>query len=252
MPNPAAPFNSRARARFAPPLRWAGVCLLVTLALSACHDASGDPVAAIVAEETAPAVSFDAALPALPVLASTTGLEEELRGPLADWTESWEGLGDRAARDAALEEAVPVLAEVLGQGGVSATLRPVLDAARALNEVDEVPPGLAPAIDEVRLTVRASEAALRTGRLDHALRDGLMAADRLREIGPESVARVLVARAEDLLARAVEPDGRADRIDQDRAEGLLTRARRALDDGEFTLALQRAYYAVRILEPGEG
>lgn len=232
------------------PRRAAGACLLVMTGVTACQDASSDPLALVVTEETAPAIALERALPALPVLVSTTGLEVELAGPVADWTASWEDLGDRSARDAAIEAAAPELAEVLGEGGVYATLRPLQEAVRALESLDELPPDLAATVEDVRFTVHASEAALRTGRLESALRDGLMASDRLREVGPQAVARVLVARGDQLLTRLDEtPDGSLDTLSRDRARGLITRARRALEEGDYTLALQRAYYAAMLLEP---
>ncbi len=228
-----------------------GVCLGAV----ACRDAPSDPLAALVANETAPAVAVPVELPSLGELAVRPDVQDELAPVLEAWVSGWESedpeLG-RAARDEAIRQATPTLRDVLGSGGVTTTLQPLFDVGRDLGEIDDVPADLVPRLQEVRTLVDDARAALDEGRFDRALTTGLQASDRIRALGPRAVARTLISRADRALVRA-EVGETLDPRFLSRGERLLAGARRALDEGEVDLAIQRGYYAVQVLEGrGEG
>jgi hypothetical protein len=244
--------GSPAPSRTAPLARRGGACLLGLCCLAACQDSPTDPLAALVAEETAPAVEIEIALPSLPELAASTATEDQLVRPLLDWTRSREAEDGQEVGERAVAQAAPVLAAALGPGGVASALAPLHHALRSLEGLEHVPAGLEPRLDDIRAIGRASREALEAGRLADALRDGLLASDRLRDVGPEAVARALIARGESALARTGEggPAAPAEAEDVDRRRGvqMLHRARRALEAGDYPLALQRAFYACQLVE----
>lgn len=229
--------------------------VLVGLWTAACRDAPSDPLAALVASETAPAVAVPVELPSLGELALRPEVRDELAPVLDAWVSGWESedseLG-RAARDEAIRQATPTLRDALGSGGVATALQPLFDVGRDLGEIDEVPADLVPRLQEVRTLMDDARAALEEGRFDRALTTGLQASDRIRALGPRAVARTLISRADRALVRA-EVGRTLDPRSLSRGERLLAGARRALDDGEVDLAIQRGYYAVQVLEGrGEG
>lgn len=223
---------------------------VVLLGLAACHDDPSDPLAALVSAETAPAVAVPVDLPSLGELAQRAGVRDELKPVLDGWVAGWEDdnpdLG-RAARDEAIRLAAPVLHDELGAGGVATTLAPLFQVGRDLGEIADVPADLVPRLQEVRSFVDDTRVALDEGRYDRALTLGLQAADRIRALGPRAVARTLISRADRALIRADVMEG-FDPVSRSRGERLLSGARRAMEEGQLDLAIQRGYYAVQVLE----
>ena len=212
-----------------------------------CHDSPTDPLASLVTPETAPALEVEAVLPLLPDLAARTGTEAALSGPVMRWVGSWnDPAGGQALRRSAVAEAAPVLGEALGTGGATQALAPLLQVAGSLGDLDGAPADLAPVLDDGRARVERVRSALADERPGEALREGLIAADRLREASPEQVARALLARGERWLAQV----GEQDEADPDHARGavLLERARQALEAGDYPRAVQRAFYACQLLQ----
>lgn len=230
-------------------MRWMAVPVLVGV-FSGCQDDPSDPLASLVSAEIAPAVAVPVDLPSLGELAQLAGVREEL-GPVLDgWVAGWEdenaALG-RAARDEAISLAAPVLHDALGPGGVATTLAPLFQVGRDLGEIDDVPADLVPRLEEVRSFVDDTRVALEEGRYDRALTLGLQASDRIRDLGPQAVARTLISRADRAIIRAQVMDG-FDPVALSRGERLLSGARRAMEEGQLDLAIQRGYYAVQVLE----
>lgn len=227
--------------------------LIVIVLLSGCRDAVSDPLAALVATETVPAVAVPVELPTLGVLANAPAVRDELAPVLAAWLAAWESedpaLG-RGARDEAIRQAAPALGDALGVGGVATTLEPLFEVERDLGEIDSVPLDLAPPLAEIRSLIADTRAALDEGRTDRALTVGLQASDRIRSLGPRAVARTLIARADRALVRG-QVTGVIDARSLGRGERLLAGARQALEDDQTDLAIERAYYAAQLLE-GEG
>jgi hypothetical protein len=241
------------------PRRVLAACL-IGLAGAGCHDAPTDPLATLVTPETAPALEVEIALPTLPDLAARSGAEAQVSDAVLAWMESWNTAraDGSSERRAAVARAAPVIATALGHGGVNQALAPLFQVSRSLAELSPAPRELEPMLSEVGAGARAARIALNEGRAEDALREGLWASDRLRAASPEQVARALLVRGEQALHQTTEggptADGRSDRADQvggiDRRRGalLLERARQALEAGDYTRAVQRAFYACQLLE----
>ena len=99
-------------------------------------------------------------------------------------------------------------------------------------------------VADVRQEADAACRALDRGALQVGMRATLHGADLLRGVGPEGVARTLIARAEAGMEWAGSP---ADPLAIQRAERLLYGAWDAVAEAEFGIAIQRAYYACQLL-----
>lgn len=223
--------------------------------LAACGDEVTDPHAFSDSAEAEAVLRSAAALPALP------SLIHRAADP-----------ADPAAR-LALSRASALWAAGLAEGGHTARARrrlavrhaaPVLVDALSPEDWDEVARGLrawtATAESMLRrVSLPHVEARLTAGRaqLERAAdaRDGRARADALLlsgaelvETTPGYVARSLAAEAEEAVrdartrAPAVEDPGLL------RAERLKDWALRAVEEGDYLLAIQRAYYAVQLVE----
>lgn len=212
-------------------------------------------MAVVVTEETRTALGLKTRLPALPELVTRAGIEES-HGSAADlWTSSWDVV-DRSGedlRETAYRTVAPSLAESLGTDGALGALSEVGEAVRAASTMD--PEGLTPAmvenIDRARRLHDAGFEALDRGEVDVAFRYALEASDELREIGPSAMARNLIARASRVLEEMREEMDGPPRPGEDevfiRADRLVGGARRALEEGDWSRAVRRAYYASQIL-----
>ncbi|NNF38555.1 MAG: hypothetical protein HKN71_07800, partial [Gemmatimonadetes bacterium] len=226
----------------------AAIVAALAIGSAGCRDAPSDPLASLVSLETAPAVAVPVELPSLAELAVRADVRDEL-GPVLDawvagWEEEDEDLG-RGARDEAIRQATPALHDALGSGGVASTLQPLFEVGRDLGRIEDVPTDLVPRLEEVRSLIEDTRAALDAGRFDRALTAGLQASDRIRALGPRAVARTLISRADQALMRATVGE-MLDPRSMSRGERLLSGARRALEEGEVDLAIQRGYYAVQV------
>ncbi len=229
--------------------RRAGLLLLV-LALPACEDAITDPMALVIAEETAPALQLVRDAASIPELGARHGLEERMARATAIWRSSWElgSLEGADLRKQAYSIASPLLADAMGPDGVAehlAAIARMVESTAILGD-GELPRALAEAVSLARRLELQGIQALREGRVTGALALGLEASDVLRAVGPATVAESLVLRAE---AAARRIDGRATygEGNVERARRMTVGARDALDDGAYALAIRRAYYACQLL-----
>lgn len=239
--------------------------------LAGCRDAPMDPLVSLVTPETAAAVDVPLALPDLADLVQRTGIAT----PAADWVELWQaswtqpagardgsgagtdfgvdgpgpGLGDEPEliREEAVRRVAPLLADSLGLGGVSSALAPLLRIEQDLGSLSDAPGDLLPSILAVRSRIDEARQALAAGQAIRALEAGLTASDQLRSIGPTAIARTLIARADRALMATVGANT-VDELSVSRGERMLDGARRALADDEVERAVQRAFYAVQLLE----
>jgi hypothetical protein len=224
------------------------VCLALLGALAACQDAGGDPTALLMGGDAHPAVALAADLPSLPGLAPRGTTDARVSEAIELWTGSWlvspeEGEEMRAA---SYERGAAPLGEKLGAAGVDDALGRV---EAALSGADRLSIAGLPEAVALKLAAAHDEAdaarrALEQGALSVSVRATLHAADILRAVGPEGVARTLIARAEGGLAWGGTP---ADPVAMARAERLVAGAREAAAESEFGLAIQRAYYACQLL-----
>jgi hypothetical protein len=248
----------------------AALCLFATI-LSGCHDASSDPLAVILTEETRSVLAAEANLPSLPRLVEGVGAADELGAVVDRWSGSWELPVEegRALREELSIEAAEPLAQAIGHAAVSTAVRSVGEtlAAASVLKTESLAAGIAENLDRAEAEHAQATAALAEGREGEALGSALEAADLIREVGPESVTRLLLARAEARLESLEvpsepQPTGLGEvaegngieetvpdeaQIDLERGRRLIRGARLALDEGDFVRAIQRAYYACQVL-----
>lgn len=229
--------------------------------------------------ETVPSMALSGPLPELPELASTTSATSPLRRAVSDWSASWDDPDGEATRVGARAIVAEHLAKGLDARSIEEALRPLVWMESEVGDVTAFPAVLAGPLQEAQALTRASGEARRRGDLRQALEQGLAAADLYRSVTPEAVARRMVTRAEDRVeevsavgqdhesaagARVTTPtagivlpgDGGAamptapapDEAALDRAVHLVNGARRALGEGEHALAIQRAFYAIQVLD----
>lgn len=225
-----------------------GLTLTVALGAAACSDAPTDPLAQLMTGETAEAAGLPVVLPGLTELAVQAGVEETVAPQLVEWQSSWDDPARGAVTRAnVVHDVAPVIADALGAGGVSLALSTLHRVEQDLALLEDVPADVAFDVASVRSLVRESRLALDEGRTDFALTAGLLAADRMRELGPRAVARTLVARADRALMATVGVET-VDALSLSRGERMLDGARAALAEGHDERAVQRAFYAVQLLE----
>ena len=230
----------------------------------------------ILTEETRSVLAAEASLPSLPRLVESAGGIEEMEEAAERWSESWD-LPVEEGRDLRVRlstETAEPLTRAIGHAGVSTAVRTVgetLAAASALKS-EALTSGIAENLERAQVEHGEAVSALTAGRDAEALGSALEAADLLREVGPESVTRLLLARAEsrleDLEGGTAErtpglvekvaavalgeasdggPEPAAEQIDLERGRRLIRGARLALGQGDFVRAIQRAYYACQVL-----
>jgi len=216
--------------------------VLVTLC-AGCHDSPADPLSAITTVETVPALALPGPLPGLSDLAERVPGDPGLQALAEEWDASWEEEEGEVVRVAVRAQAVPILYGALGESSARTALASLAWLRSDPGFLDALPGSLADPLREALLMAERGEAALAAGRGEQALGWALAGADRARSVTTEAVARRMVRRGEALLAGEPDPG-----VDLDRATHLMNGARRALGEGDFTRAIQRAFYACQVLE----
>lgn len=226
------------------------MCILLA---AACQDAPTDPVARIVTPETAVSVALGVVLPGPELWLGEDPGDPALLDAVARWRMSWDRpvSEGRAARDGLRAGLARGLAPLLGPGRVREEedrLAEGIARAKELPEDDLGPDIVARLGEAVAAHTRAARAR-RAGDATVALHNVLEGSDILREVGPEAVARALVAEVAELHGRLSDDDAYSDQ-DRERLGRLLTGGRQALDDGDWVRAIRRAYYAKGLLSAG--
>lgn len=230
----------------------AGIVALVLLSASGCADASSDPTAVLMAEETQAALQVTGDLPSVPELGERYGVAESTTREGVDrWIESWgapERDGSRL-RNEAYALVAPELAAAMPDPALAGFLRDVdvaVTAAEALGRERPLPVPVGARVQDARALVDDAFRETERGDRETGLRRALAAADRLRSLMPERVALRLVERAEGALRRNAGPDSYTP-TELRRADRLIRGARQALDSGDLARAVRRAFYACQIL-----
>lgn len=223
--------------------------------------------------ETVPSLALSGPLPELTEFVATASAAAPLRKAASDWTDSWDDPEGEATRARARATVAEHLAKGLDARDIEEALRPLLWVESEVGDLAALPAALAVPLHEARSLTQASGEARRRGDLRQALEQGLAAADLYRSVTPEAVARRMVTRAEGRVAAASadredevsatsSPRGESllpgdggvgerpppDEAVLDRAIHLANGARRALGEGEHALAIQRAFYAIQVLD----
>lgn len=208
-----------------------------------CHDSPADPLSAVATVETVPTLALSRPLPALPELAERVRGEDALGNAAEMWERSWDFDDGEEVRVEARSRAAPVLYRELGEPAVREALASLAWLKEEPGVLGELPPVLADPLAEARILADRGERALAAGEGEEALLWTMAASDRVRVVTTPAVARRMVARAESLLTGA-----RTGRQELDRARHLLNGARRSLAEGDWAMAVQRAFYACQVLE----
>lgn len=142
------------------------------------------------------------------------------------------GLAAQVGREALREEVALLTAGVLRAETISADGLP-----------EHVAEGIREAVEQRSLAVEALQRGDAPGAVEAVLRGG----DALREVGPEAVARALVGEVEERMGR-LSPDAPYSQQDQERLRRLVRGGRQALEMGDWSLAIRRAFYAKGLLD----
>ncbi|TVP53477.1 MAG: hypothetical protein EA351_15385 [Gemmatimonadales bacterium] len=221
------------------------------MVLVACGDLEPVPPAELDDGEPVATMRFSEGLPSLPGLAQQWMPDRSLEPIVEQWRDGWDRSGDRGAqiRAEAIRSAAPFLIAAMPDDELERSLTEVTRAMGAVEEAlletaesDAFTGSLASAAQDHR----AATEALGRGDRDSALTHALLAADHLRATTPDAVARALLVQGDEALRR-IEADDTYPEVTRRRGERLLVGARDALDRGETTLALRRAWYAVGLL-----
>ena len=234
--------------------------------LAGCGDLDTGPVVASGNEDPVVSLHFSERLPTLPALAERWAPGLGLEPILASWNASWELSAERGEplRRDAVEAAVRVMDEVVPRTALDQAFRQVDEAIRAAEEalgtaLTAEAAGEREAEDRLLVTgplATAAEhrdrarAAREAGEAGAQLRHLLLASDALRSTTAEALALVFIEQADIRLRRISESDAYA-QVTVERVERLLAGAREALNTGQSTLALQRAWYAVGLLRASD-
>lgn len=257
---------------------------MATVLLGGCHETLTQLEPQLIAPATHPALVFSRSLPELgdivrgqdqPADLGGSGAVAETESLVSRWNASWDrGTGEGQALREAIYRAVASGAAELDE----AATRSMMDAVRqAVIEAGVrarvLPPHLAGPLDDARRYMDEAERAREAGDTPGWALAGLRAADALRETTPRRVALRLLAAAEDAMAGeastvASTSTGEAGRNpaaqDEDavgddpaapgdvagrltRADELIRWTRAAIASGDYERAIQRGYYACRLL-----
>ena len=227
--------------------------LALLLVLTACEDATTDPLARLVAQETSGALVLGVDLPdpgswIVPESASSTSVDAVVR-----WSRSWDPPGDegRAVRSLTYEPLATLFVPELGRGGIGEQLDRLSEGVRHALELPELQ------LPE-RIRIRLSEAsnaevlargALRAENLHQAIVQVLKGADALREVGPEAVARTMVSEV-NVERGSIPADDAYSEQDLERLDRLIHGGREALMEQDWVRAIRRAFYARGLMASG--
>jgi hypothetical protein len=230
------------------------VCLLAALTVAACRDASTDPMSLILSDETWTVLAAEGRLPSLGSLVAESPAQAQLAETAQRWASSWElpVEAGRAIRSSTYETVSVPLATSLGEAAVAAHVDGLGGVLAAAAELDDGPAGgdLSGNVEAATLQHKDAVAALAAGRQADALQHTLQASDLLREVGPEGVTRMLLARAERELTRLGGEGAQSSRDTSEevqRGQRLVRGAQQALAEGDYLRAIQRAFYACQVL-----
>lgn len=248
-----------------PPSRLRALILAAPLLLAcvACADAPTGPGALVVTPETRAALEVASALPRLPQLAAaaeatpaTPAVAGALQRSSALWTAAdttGDALRAEALRVSAAQEAAPALAAALdstalieAQGKLEHWVELASRAVRGARM-----PELDAALTDGESLLGRARAMRGAGQMATSWLLTLQASERLIETTPPAVANRLTMADEAALAAlrrmGEADDGAVDERRLGRIDRLVRGAREALDQAQYDVAIQRAYYAHQLL-----
>ncbi len=200
---------------------------------SACHESLTQVDSRVVAPSTRPALDIAGSLPRLTdlVAGGTRARSSDTGDPTADTRDLTFDTGDLTFDTTSIRAAIE---------SVGATITEIEGVALPL------PPDLSEPLSEARSLLAEAESAQRAGDVTESALWLLRSADALRRTTPRVVALGLVERAEGALA-ARGASSEPATPSHARAQRLTEWARSAVETGDYERAIQRAYYACRLL-----
>lgn len=233
------------------PSAWAVAALAVVLAAGACRDAPTDPLVGLVAQEAYAALALGVSFPDPGAWRASGWLGDEGAEALDAWRASWDlpTADGRALREGAYQTLADGVARSATAQALGVELALLADGiARAEGLVGEgAPPHLSDGVASAARHRASAETALAAGDVEGAAEALLRGGDALREVGPEAVARSLQGEAEAGLGRVSDPHPYSDQ-EMERLRRLVRGGRQALDEGDWVLAIRRAFYARALLQ----
>jgi hypothetical protein len=232
------------------------IAVALVVALAACGDDPTRPDGFLDTAEAEAVMRSAAALPSLPELLAIAadGTDPRASPVLLRVHEAWaygsamDGPGGAARRRSAAAEAAPILAERIPSSEwapIQVRIEHWIDTAdRMLRHlhIPAVESRLAAARDELH---RAGTATTESARVYHLM----LAMAELIETTPRFVARTMVHDAAVAIRHAESsPSGRPATRSLERARRLADWAVRAADEEDHLRAIQRAYYAIQLVE----
>jgi len=244
---------------------------ITLLSLPGCQETLTQVDSRVIAPATRPALDLSGSLPRLADVVAPRGGESESESEgagvpgiidagapasqeardavLARWEASW---SHGTARGRRIREEIYRSGDFRALEFDPAAVRSAVESMHsALAGIQLIsgplPPRLTGALSEARRLVdsaeRPGDGPLSKGSALEALR----AADALREISPRAVALTVVESAEAALAADSTGGAAADSRTRTRARRLTAWARTAIETGDHARAIQRGYYACRLL-----
>lgn len=224
-------------------------------AAAACGDVVTDPSALGESAEAEAVLRSAAALPALPSLLERAGDPPTDADRLALYRaqEVWaagtaaDDHRARARRRLAARYAAPVLARALSAEAweeAERGLREWIATAESMLRVIAVP-RVEARLGSARVQLDRAAAATDPESRAHAL---LLAGAELVETTPRFLARALAAEADVAVTRAISHAPDPEHEDLRRAARLRDWALRGVEEGDYLVAMQRAFYALQLVE----
>ena len=226
---------------------------LALAALAGCEDATTDPLARIVAGETAGALALGVDLPHPGSWTVPDDASPESADAVVRWLTSWDLPGDegRDVRSLTYAPLATLFVPELGRGGIGEQLDRLSEGVRRALRLpqEQLPQRIRVRISEAANAHALARDALRAENLQDAMVQLLTGSDALREVGPEAVARTMVS---EVVAdrRSISAGDAYSEQDLERLNRLLRGGREALSDQDWVRAIRRAYYARGLMAPG--
>lgn len=225
--------------------------LAVALVATGCRDAPTDPMVGLVAEDAYAALALGVAFPDPSGWAADQALSGAGARALETWRASWDLPVDegRALREGTYAPLALVLAESMAPDVIeqeSVVLAEAVLRARGL-QAEVLPEHVVEGIHRAGSQSESARAALRAGDAVGTLEALIRGGDALREVGPEAVARALQGEVEARMGRVSDADPYSVQ-DLERLGRLVRGGRQAVDEGDWGLAIRRAFYAKGLLD----
>jgi hypothetical protein len=213
-------------------------------------DSPTDPLNGLVAGESYGALALEVSFVDPRMWADDVTPDGDVDRALDTWRDSWDLLPVHAAevREAVYPVMVEAFAPQMSTEELGSELGLLDEALRRASAIADVawPSHVVSGLALAGSSRDRARAAFAVGDLHLALLHLMRGGDALRTVGPEAVARSLVAEAQ-ALHRRVSEDDPYTQEDLERLGRLEVGARQALAAEDWALAIRRAYYARGIL-----